>query len=300
MIKSVAIIGFGAIGVLYATEFRKVTDDIQIIANQERISRYQEQGVLVNGQPGSFCFVTPEEARPVDLLLFTTKFMGLPEALQYAKNAVSDDTIVLSCLNGTISEGMVEEALHPKHLLYCTVQGMDTTRTGTNVVYQNTGSFTIGEKDGSISKSVQAVESFLKAAGFGVLVSTDIMTQLWSKWMLNVGVNQACAVYNVPYEGIQRPGRERTAMIDAMNEARAVAAAEGIMLSEETRDRWIALMDSLAPDGEPSMKQDTREGRPTEVGLFADVVCSLGAKHGIATPQNDYFRDYLHARKEQQ
>ena len=107
--------------------------------------------------------------------------------------------------------------------------------------------------------------------------------------MLNVGVNQACAVFGENYGGVQKDGKARRAMIAAMEEARKTAAAEGISLTEKELKDWVALVDTLSPQGEPSMRQDTKAGRETEVELFAGVVCRLGKKHCIPTPENDYF-----------
>ena len=69
--------------------------------------------------------------------------------------------------------------------------------------------------------------------------------------------------------------------------------AEGVDLSENDLEEWVAVIDTLNPDGEPSMRQDCKAGRRTEVALFAGTVCELGRKHGIATPVNDVFRSHF-------
>ncbi len=297
MIRTVGIVGFGALGVMYATEFQKVLgkNQVIVIANQQRIDRYQTQGVLVNGEQGSFCFVTPDQAVPVDLLILAVKFQDLSSGIDNARGAVDDHTIVMSFLNGVVSEQRIAEQLQPRHLLYTTVQGMDTTRIGREVHYSRVGSAAFGEQDGSCSEAVLAVEEFLKQTTVKPQISQDISRQLWSKWMLNVGVNQSCAVYDTNYGGVCVEGKPRQAMILAMEEARQVAGAEGIHLTEEERDAWVALMATLAPEGEPSMKQDVRAGRLTEVELFAALVCRLGEKHHIPVPQNTYFYEKLTA-----
>ncbi len=294
MIKTVGIIGHGAIGVLYATIFQKVLgNDLFIIADEDRIQRYQNEGVYANGEKCSFQYVSYEEAAPVDLLIFDTKYTGLETAASLAGSAVGKDTIVMSFLNGLVSEQVIEEKLHPAHLLYCTVQGMDTTKTGNQVTFRSFGSVTFGSDDNSKTPDVLAVEELFGRSGIIFSVPADIHHQLWNKWMLNVGVNQACAVYATGYGGVQAPGEPRETMIAAMEEARATAAAEGVNLTEKERDDWIALIDSLSPDGEPSMRQDTRAGRPTEVELFAGMVLKLGKIHGIAVPQNEKFYQIL-------
>jgi 2-dehydropantoate 2-reductase len=77
-------------------------------------------------------------------------------------------------------------------------------------------------------------------------------------------------------------------MTGAMAEVVAVAAAEGVALSQADIDSWVAVIGQLPPDGEPSMRQDGKARRPSEVELFAGTVRRLGARHGVPTPVNDW------------
>lgn len=295
MIQMVGIVGLGAVGVLFGQKFLEGLgrERVLAIADSARIARYQKDGVYANGKICDFQYVEAEKAPKVDLLIFATKYHSLREAISVGAGACGEQTIVLSFLNGVTSEQMIEEHLHPAHLLYCTVQGMDATKEGNQLFYTKAGSIAFGEKDGRRSESVAALEELLKEAGIAYLIPEDILHQQWSKWMLNVGVNQACAVYGVGYGGIQKDGEERRAMIAAMKEAKAAAGAEGVCLTDEELDEWVKLMDTLSPAGEPSMRQDTKAGRKTEVELFAGLVRRLGRKHGISTPQNDKFYEAL-------
>ena len=69
----------------------------------------------------------------------------------------------------------------------------------------------------------------------------DILRHQWSKLMLNVGVNQATAVYGTDYSGAGA-GPARQAMLAAMEEARAVAAAQGVSLTERDVEGWLELL----------------------------------------------------------
>ncbi len=291
MIQKVGIIGFGALGVKYALEFQNTlgTENVLVIADRGRIERYRKDGMYVNGERREFHYVVDEDAPQVDLLIFATKYTGLEAAMESAKAALGEHTIVLSILNGVTSEKVIWEKLHPKHLLYCTVQGMDATKEGNQLHYSKSGSIAFGSGDHTRKADVQDLEKLLVRCGMAYQIPEDIRHQLWSKWMLNVGVNQVCAMYETGYGGIHKGGPYREAMIAAMQEARAVAGAEGIPLSEAELEEWVRLMDTLDPAGEPSMRQDTKAGRKTEVELFAGVVCDLGRKHGIETPWNDRF-----------
>ena len=295
MIQKIGIVGLGALGIMYAELFQDTLgrEQVYVIADRERVRRYREEGVYSNGERCDFQYMEAEEAQEMDLLIYATKYHGLAEAARNARKACGEHTIVLSVLNGVTSEDVLGEVLHPAHLLYCTVQGMDATRTGNRLTYTKAGSIAFGERDNSRTEATARLEELLLQAGIPYVIPGDIIHQQWSKWMLNVGVNQVCAVWGVSYAGVQQEGECRDSMAAAMEEARQVACAEGIALNTSEIREWIKLIDSLSPDCEPSMRQDTREGRRTEVDLFAGLVCALGRKHGIETPRNDQFYEKL-------
>ena len=107
--------------------------------------------------------------------------------------------------------------------------------------------------------------------------------------MLNVGINQVCMVCETGYGGATRPGSfELMLMVSAMREAKLVALAEGISLTEEDLVDYVELMRSLTPDSMPSMAQDRIRKKPSEVEIFSGTVRAIAAKHGILVPVNDY------------
>ncbi len=111
--------------------------------------------------------------------------------------------------------------------------------------------------------------------------------------MCNVGVNQVVAVYEGDYGDVQREGEPRETMISAMKEVMALSEKEGISLTEEDLEYWLKIIDSLSPEGKPSMRQDLEAGRYSELELFAGTVLELGKKHGVSTPVNRKLYDLI-------
>ncbi len=295
MIRTAGIAGLGALGILFGQKLSEALgrENVYMLADRERIDRYRKDGVYSNGKRCDFTYVEAEDAPVVDLLIYATKYYSLEEAVKSTAGACGKDTVVISLLNGVSSEGLIEEFLHPAHLLYCVAQGMDATRDGNRLSYSKAGCLVFGERDNRHSESVKDLKELCGRAGIACEVPEDILHRQWSKWMLNVGANQTCAAYSTGYRGIQKGGERREEFLAAMREAMAVANAEGIALTERELEDWTNLIDTLSPDGEPSMRQDTKAGRKTEVDLFGRLVCELGRKHGIATPQNDIFQQML-------
>ena len=107
--------------------------------------------------------------------------------------------------------------------------------------------------------------------------------------MLNVGVNQACMVFETGYGGVSEKGSlPHAVMVAAMREAQQVAGAEGIHLTEEDLVGYVELMASLSPESMPSMAQDRVNRKKSEVELFAGTVRRLAQKHDLIVPMNDY------------
>lgn len=289
-IKTVSVIGLGNLGIAYSHHLSKKIpkEDLRIVANQERIARYEKGGVYCNGERCDFQYVTPEETvGPSDLVLFTVKFQNLPEAIEAVKNHVGEETIILSALNGISSEAMIGEAYGMEKVLYCVAQGMDGIKDGNRLDFDHMGMLCFGDGvAGVISEKTRAVETFFKKTGMPHEVETDMMHRLWGKFMMNVGVNQTASVFLCNYGGLQEEGEARNTMIAAMREVIPLSEQAGYPLTEEDLSYWLKVLGVLRPEGKPSMQQDVEAGKTTEVELFSGTVLALGEKYGIDTPVN--------------
>jgi 2-dehydropantoate 2-reductase len=236
----------------------------------------------------AFDYVTPEQAAPADLVLVAVKQPGLIGAMEAMAGAVGENTVILSLLNGIVSESMLSSRFGSDKVMLCVAQGMDAVREAQSVRYSQMGWLVFGdEQPGPPSQRAQSVAAFLEASGVPHILADDMPRRLWSKFMLNVGVNQVLAAYSGGYRALQEPGPLRDLMLSAMREVMALSKIEGITLGEEDIAGWMKLIATLSPDGKPSMEQDVEARRRSEVELFAGTVIALGKKHGVPTPVND-------------
>lgn len=297
-IKTVSVIGLGALGVLFGHHLsrRMPAGDLRVIADLERVDRYRREQVYCNGELCEFHYITPEEdCDPADLLIFSVKFHGLSAAVKAVEKHVGPNTIILSLLNGLGSEEMIGQAYGMDSILYSVAQGMDAVKVGNRLTYQNMGMICFGDRvpGPALSEKAEAVADFFEAVGLPYQVDGNMEKRLWGKFMLNVGVNQAVAVYECEYGGIQREGPARDTMISAMKEVMRLSERERVCLTQGDLDYWLRVLDGLNPQGKPSMRQDLEAGRHSEVELFAGAVLSLGKKHGLPCPTNQLLYDRI-------
>ena len=299
-IENVAIVGFGSLGAMYAACFGAAMgpERVFVVADAARTERYRAEAATFNGEPIRVTYLTYEEAaeraavQPFDVVLYAVKYGALPEAIEQSSPLVSLDTAVISVLNGITSEEVLAERFGWDRVLLCIAQQMDSRKVGAVVTAGCVGVMALGVRDpedAAQRANLARVTEWLAAVEQPFIVPADIQHQLWGKLICNVGVNQACAVYDCCFNGIHVPGEAREAMIAAMGEVAAVGRACGIALTVDDVAYCLDIIDHLNPAGMPSLRQDVLARRPTEVELFSGTINRLGAAHGIPTPQNERF-----------
>ncbi|MDE7177310.1 MAG: ketopantoate reductase family protein [Lachnospiraceae bacterium] len=295
-IKSIDIVGLGALGVMYADFFTKTLgkENVRILADKERIERYKKEQITFNGEVCDFNYCDAvKESKPSELILFAVKYGALETAMEENAHLVGENTILLSVLNGIRSEEDLGRRFGREKVVHCIAQKMAAMKEGNAAICTNRGELAIGVLDGGREEKLAAVKALFDRIGFAYSCPEDMRHAMWGKLLCNVGVNQTLSLLEGTYRKVQQEGEAREMMKAAMQETILVANAEGVDLSENDLDYWVSIIDGLNPDGEPSMRQDSKAGRKTEVALFAGTICELGRKHGIATPVNDRFLDKI-------
>ena len=262
-IEKAAIIGKGAVGLLYGSLIASNIgpDAVEFVMDDQRFKRHSDDKIRINGDPCEIRTVPASEAQPVDLLILAIKATGMETALRTMKSCVGPETRIISLLNGITSEERIAEVFGWGNLVLSVAQGMDAVYIGTEHTYAHPGQIRFGAAPRTDEGVVDEIADFFARAGIDFVVEDDIRHRMWTKLMMNVGLNQTCM---------------------------AVARAEGVELTEADLSQMVALTESLDPNGMPSMAQDRINKRPSEVEEFAGAIIGRAEKRGILVPQNRY------------
>lgn len=291
---SVVFVGLGALGILYAKTIEEALGpySVSFAADEERVKRYYNETVTLNGKPCFFNYFVPsEESKKADFLIFSVKGTALKAAIKTVSPLVGPDTVILSLLNGISSEEVLKESFPEASVLYCIGQKMDARKTGPDVIFRDLGELCIGipkeEETPKLLSALEKTRKFFRECGVPFVVEEDIIHRLWCKWMLNVGVNQAVMVHEGIFRTVHEEGAPRELMIGAMKEVQSLSRKNGINISDDEFRLYLSIIDHLNPEGMPSMRQDGFARKPSEVDLFAGTVVTLGKKLGVSTPVNE-------------
>ncbi|MDY0289037.1 MAG: ketopantoate reductase family protein [Sphaerochaeta sp.] len=283
--KTVTIIGSGAVGAMYGLRLRNLLgkENVIFLADENRRARYAKEPLYLNGKRADFTFVDPKDAQASDLVILATKNLQLEEAVRQIECAVGEGTVILSLLNGIESEVRLSEAYGEAHVLYAFAVGLNSTHVGNNIDFSEEGRIVFGEKDNSSSGRVQAICSLFERSLIRYVVPKDIRVELWKKFMLNTAFNTISALCRATYGDLKQES-VKTLAWRASKEVQAVGEKEGVFLTDAMIEDNYAIVTALGYDGKTSMCQDMEAQRKTENGWFCSAVVRLGKKHVIPTP----------------
>ena len=292
----VRIIGAGAVGAVVADRLSGAADTA-FIAEEERKERYS-QGLMFNGRTLSVPVLTPSVAGTADLIIFAVKNFSLDDAMETAAPFVGEETVIMSLLNGIEAEERLSDRFGEEHVIPAFITDLSSVHSGLETTcFSDGGRIVFGEKDGSITERVVRIRELFESAGQRFTVPDDILHEKWWKFMLNTCFNTLSAVLEADYAAISENQDFIRAVRLVAREVQKVAAAEGIVLTQEDIEEMIRRVTALRDHGQTSMLQDVLAGRETENRYFAGAVSRLGRRHSIPVPVSDFISILLEAKR---
>lgn len=288
-IKNVALIGMGAVGTVYGNLlYKSYGNDFYVICSDSRKDKLIENGFKLNNELFYPKVISPnDETIKMDLIIFCVKNYQLEDSIEDVRKFVSDNTIMITFLNGVTARDRILKAFPNNKVLYGLSMRIDAERVDDGVINTENGEIQFGNADNTvIAPEVLAVQECFNKSKIKNVVFQDMIRTIWRKFMLNVGVNQITAVTKAPYGKSTSIETNRIIFKEAMEEVLKIAKAKNIDLRKEDVDGFLELMSSFSPNGKTSMLQDIEAKRKTEVDYFAGTVVELGKELNIKTPVN--------------
>ncbi|MCQ2531538.1 MAG: 2-dehydropantoate 2-reductase [Saccharofermentans sp.] len=297
--KSVAILGAGAVGcyVLWGLS-HKDDVDLCIVADGERKDRLSSSGFVINGEKYTPIIKTPSEAHGADLLIVCTKYTALEESLEDIKEITDNHTVVMSLLNGVDSEEVIARVIPEGQIVHSLIK-VASERRGNEVKFdpETTIGIIYGEKDMSRSQErIQALDNLFSNTGIHYRSTDVILSEIWSKFRLNVANNQPQAMISCGVGAYQ--DSEHVAFIQGKlrDEVDAVAKAKGVDISLADASSFRG--SKVQKRARYSTLQDLDNKRHTEVDVFAGSMVKMGKELGVPTPYNEFTYHMIKALEE--
>ena len=131
-----------------------------------------------------------------------------------------------------------------------------------------------------------AVAALFERAGVPCRVSDNVDGELWTKLIINCAYNAVCALSRLPYGPMIASPWSREVMPQVVDEAVAVARAEGVRLDTDDLMGRVWKIGEAMPAQISSTAQDIGFGKPTEVDALNGYVARRGEALGVPAPVN--------------
>jgi 2-dehydropantoate 2-reductase len=295
----VAIVGAGAMGCLFTHLLSRTDSEIFLLdIHPERVEAIRSEGLFVEGVSGDHrlrpsIHLDPGEIGPVDLVLLCVKAPDTLNAARSASALLGRDTPVLTLQNGLGNLEAIEEALGPGRALGGTTSMGATVLSLNRIRHAGWGETVLGEPSGKRTARVEAILGLFEASGLKVAFTEDLRGLLWSKLIVNIGINALTALTGLHNGQIPLHAGSRRILEKAVEEAVRVASALGVrLLYSDPLQKVLSVCEATAANVS-SMLQDVLKQKKTEVNQIQGALIREAARLGIPTPVNETLRDLV-------
>ena len=289
----IVVVGSGAIGSLYGAFLSRLEDtEVILVGRNPHVSAIQSKGLKIKGILGEHVFKLKamkfaSEVDDADLVIVTTKTYDTLAAAKSAKHLIDSGASVLLIQNGLGTEELVAKALNTTKVLRATTC-MGALRTSPGVVTATGCGLTeIGSRHPENQELVEKLTEMMKEVGFEVRSSDNIEGVVWTKTLVNCGINPVGALTGLTNGQVYNNKALRGLIVRLVEEAVQVVEALGVELTTEDPVRYALGTAKATGDNVNSMLQDLQAGKRTEIDAITGEVIRLAKEHGIETPSSE-------------
>ena len=224
----------------------------------------------------------PTQAVPVDWVLLCTKAHETPSAGPWLARLCADSTRVAVMQNGIDHAARVAPFVGAAAIVATLVYYNGERLAPDRVRIRQPGEYDLAVPDDAAGRTFARL---LDGTSLRVVVSADFTTLKWRKLLINAIANPITAL-TLQRQGVLRRDDMRALSLAILDEAVAVARADGARLAPDEPERTISTLFTYSPELGTSMYFDRLAGRPLEIEALTGAIVAAGERHRIPTPLN--------------
>ena len=295
----IVIVGPGAMGCLFAAYLAKGKEEIWLLdKHKQRSDAINQKGIAIEGVSGNWqaevkAAADAADIGQADLIIICVKSYNTKEAVTAVRAAVGENTQLLTLQNGIGNIELISEVVGADKVIGGVTNMGATLLESGRIRHAGRGETVLGRIDGKIPVEMRAIREMFNKVGLETRISRDIKGLLWSKLIINVGINALTAVTRlnngrlIEFEGTRRILRE------AVAEAVKIAKRKRIkMIYDDPLAKVEAVCEATATNVS-SMLQDILKKKHTEIDFINGVIVRQGQELGISVPVNSMLVDLV-------
>jgi 2-dehydropantoate 2-reductase len=280
--SAVAIVGLGGIGGAAAASLRDADRHDVVACVRRPLDRLVLERPEGTVDVALRSLTDPGEAAPVDWVLLCTKAHETASTAAWLARLCRSTTRIAVLQNGIDHAARVAPfaggATVVPAIVYYNSERLAADRVRLRRVTQH--DIAVADDDGG-----RAFAQLLAGTELRVLPSADFTTLLWRKLLINAVANPLTALTRQRQTVLRRDDM-RALCRAVLDEAVAVARADGARLAADEAEQTLATLLTYPAEAGTSMYFDHLAGRPLEIEALTGAIVRSGERHAIATPLN--------------
>src|SRR6478752_6507489 len=262
----IAIFGSGGVGAYFGGRLAAAGEDVTFLARGAHLAAMQNDGLHIQSPNGDVHLPTvqatgnPADIGPVDVVLFTVKLYDVEASAAALKPLIGDDTVVITLQNGVDAMDMVARHVGADHVAGGAAYIVAVIDTPGHIRHTTAQQLVFGERDGRRSDRLVAFEQACIRAGFQAKASTDVVADLWTKFVRLSTWSGMTTVTRSPMGVIRDTPETYQLMIAAIQEVIEVGKAKGVKFPPDLMDGTLNLIKNFPASSKSSMLEDIERG----------------------------------------
>lgn len=294
--EHIVVVGAGAVGSFFGAMLARAGHRVTLIGRPAHVQAIQSKGLQLElaksagvetvRMPATTDFAVLATA---DLVLLCVKATDTEMAAQSMAAVVPPHAIIMSLQNGVDNAARIASTL-PNPVIPTVVYVATEIAAPGCVKHHGRGELIIGTMQPSrldrATASLADIVVLFDRAQVPVRLSPDVMTDLWSKLLVNCVLNAISGLTQTSYGALSAVQAIQTTQTALVREVVAVARADGTHLDEFAAMQAVQNVCNTMANQKSSTAQDMARRKTSEIEHLNGFVVQRGLALGIPTPLN--------------
>jgi 2-dehydropantoate 2-reductase len=289
----IGIVGAGAMGSLFGGRLARAGQEVLLYdIYREHVEAMRRDGLVIEDlasgrqdvcHPGAT--TAAEDLEDVEILIIFVKSAATEAVALQFSGITGGEAIAVTMQNGLGNEGILKEHFgEGRTAAGVTSQGATFLAPG-RIRHAGRGPTHLCMSDRNNEK-LQGFVDALNAAGLETDLEENIDDLIWSKLIINVGINALTALAGLPNGRLLDFPDTKALMADLVAEAVAVAEKKGVRLTYDDPLQMVCQVAEKTGGNRSSMLQDFDRKRPSEIDFINGAIVREAQALGLQVPVN--------------
>lgn len=294
---SVAVIGAGAVGAFYGSMLQRFGLSVEYMSATMAKTRYLSvRSPWTNYTLPVRCFARSENMQPADLVIVSLKTLPDLDPFPLVTPVLKENSVILLLQNGINQEERYEDHYRRSSLQPVILGGLAFTCinriNAKRIDHIDYGMVKIGALNRKQNATARKLTALFQEAGIESDYVPNLRKARYEKLLWNAAYNTLSVLLQADTDPIVKNPGTADLSLRIMREIKAIAATEGIRLSEKTIRDMLERTKRMRPY-KTSMLLDYEAGRPMEVDTILGEPLRMARKGKVNVPHLQMAYDLL-------